>query len=231
MHPTSLIPYPRFIKIIVDHIITEHSDIAKRINEPYQKVENDEVVKSIFNSRKRKGRGMRIPEWLLTEEIKQTKNYKRKQPDPTNPILTTDQIDVDSLDEATQVSIAIARSVKEYEAQRAIKKVDKYLIDEDIEKLVEGDETDADKFADDMMNSQEDPGTWIEPESHKEISKMEKVANYMSIDEELEEESAEDALISKKGMCIVETKDTPITTPTRSPRTINDSLSSDKEKL
>ncbi|GKE14295.1 hypothetical protein Tco_1421872, partial [Tanacetum coccineum] len=33
-----------------------------RTNEPYHKVENDKV--------------MRIPEWLLTEEMKQTKDYK-----------------------------------------------------------------------------------------------------------------------------------------------------------
>ncbi|GKD95385.1 hypothetical protein Tco_1375222 [Tanacetum coccineum] len=76
MHPTIVIPYLRFIKIIVDHILTKHPDISKRLNEPYHRVENDEVVKLIFNSGKRKGRGMRIPEWLLTEDMKQTKKYK-----------------------------------------------------------------------------------------------------------------------------------------------------------
>ncbi|GKD88660.1 hypothetical protein Tco_1364167 [Tanacetum coccineum] len=107
MHLTTLIPYPRFTKIIVDHILTEHPDISKRTNEPYHRVENDEDVKLIFNSRKRKGRGMMIPEWLLTEEMKQTKNYK------------------------------LSRLSK-----------DEHLMDKDIEKLVEGEEINADSELD-----------------------------------------------------------------------------------
>ncbi|GJU55148.1 hypothetical protein Tco_1228862 [Tanacetum coccineum] len=33
MHPTGVIPYPRFTKIIVDYIMTEHPDIPKRFDE------------------------------------------------------------------------------------------------------------------------------------------------------------------------------------------------------
>ncbi|GKC53097.1 hypothetical protein Tco_1075842 [Tanacetum coccineum] len=113
MHPTTNIPYPRFTKIVTDHILTMHPDISKRTNEPYYIVENDKVVKSIFNSGK-------------------------------------------------------AKSTKEYETQHAIKKVDEHLLDEDIKKLVEGEEPDANKFVDDMMLSQEDPNTRIDPRSHKE---------------------------------------------------------------
>ncbi|GJY42275.1 hypothetical protein Tco_0429545 [Tanacetum coccineum] len=48
MHPTTLIPYPRFTTIIVDHILIEHPDILQRLNEPYHIVENDEqVVKKV----------------------------------------------------------------------------------------------------------------------------------------------------------------------------------------
>ncbi|GKE08012.1 hypothetical protein Tco_1411563, partial [Tanacetum coccineum] len=73
---TRAFPYPRFTKIIVDHILTENPNISKRLNEPYHRVANNEVVKSIFNYGKRKGLGMRIPEWMLTEEMKLTKHYK-----------------------------------------------------------------------------------------------------------------------------------------------------------
>ncbi|GKC79384.1 hypothetical protein Tco_1130158 [Tanacetum coccineum] len=76
MHSTTNVPYPRFTKIIIDHILTMHPEIPKRTTEPYHRVENDEVVKSIFNYGKTKRRGMRIPNWLLTEEIKQTNAYK-----------------------------------------------------------------------------------------------------------------------------------------------------------
>ncbi|GJS66459.1 hypothetical protein Tco_0681023 [Tanacetum coccineum] len=48
---------------------------------------------------------------------------------------------------------------------------------------------------------------------------------------EVEEEAVEDALIKRKGKGSLEIKDTPIATTPISPRTITDSLSSDKEKL
>ncbi|GKC35536.1 retrovirus-related pol polyprotein from transposon TNT 1-94 [Tanacetum coccineum] len=48
MHPTRLIPYPRFIKIIVDHFMSENPDIPKRLHKHYHRVANDEIVKSIL---------------------------------------------------------------------------------------------------------------------------------------------------------------------------------------
>ncbi|GJR78442.1 hypothetical protein Tco_0149227 [Tanacetum coccineum] len=57
--------------------MTENHDIPRRLHEHYHKVENDKVVKSIFNSGKNKeGKGMLIPEWMLTEEMKQTAHYQ-----------------------------------------------------------------------------------------------------------------------------------------------------------
>nr|GEZ55641.1 hypothetical protein [Tanacetum cinerariifolium] len=157
---------------------------------------------------------------------------RRRQPDTETLVLTAYQINVDSLDEATRISLATARSIKDFDAQQVFKKVEEHLIDEDIEKLMEGDEEmDDDKFFDDVLNIQEDPGTRIESRSRTESPKVEKIVNYTSIDEEVKEESVEVALIRKKGKCILEIKDTPITTIIISPRTNNDSLSSDKEKL
>ncbi|GKB36094.1 hypothetical protein Tco_0881036 [Tanacetum coccineum] len=68
------------------------------------------------------------------------------------------------------------RSIEDFEAQQAIKKVDEHLMDEDIEKIVEGDE-----------------------DSDANNPETEKSAYVMQIDEEVEEESVEDALIRKKG--------------------------------
>ncbi|GJV28994.1 hypothetical protein Tco_1385442 [Tanacetum coccineum] len=61
-HPTTLIPYPTFTKIIVDHYMTKHPDISRRVHDNYHRVENDDLVKNIFNSGKNKeGAGMKIP--------------------------------------------------------------------------------------------------------------------------------------------------------------------------
>nr|GEU87386.1 hypothetical protein [Tanacetum cinerariifolium] len=42
------------MKIIIDHYMTENPDIPRRLHKYYRIVENDEVVKLIFNSRKNK---------------------------------------------------------------------------------------------------------------------------------------------------------------------------------
>nr|GEU59028.1 hypothetical protein [Tanacetum cinerariifolium] len=77
LHPTTLNPYPRFTKIIIDHYTTENPDIPRRLHEHYHIIKNDEVVKSIFNSGKNKERDrMLIPEWMLTEKIKLTAHHR-----------------------------------------------------------------------------------------------------------------------------------------------------------
>ncbi|GKB34998.1 hypothetical protein Tco_0879940 [Tanacetum coccineum] len=96
----------------------------------------------------------------------------RSQPDPKTPIPTSTEIDIDSLDEATQLSIATQRSIEDLEAQQNMSLWIK------------------------NFNSQEDPGTRLESESHKESPKVKKSAKVLIIhDDDEEEESAGDALI------------------------------------
>ncbi|GKF19490.1 hypothetical protein Tco_0068128 [Tanacetum coccineum] len=75
-HPTTLIPYPRFTKIIINHYMTKHPGISRRVHGNYHIVENDDLFKNIFNSGKNKeGTGMKIHAWMLTEEMKLTAHY------------------------------------------------------------------------------------------------------------------------------------------------------------
>ncbi|GKA51107.1 hypothetical protein Tco_0744303 [Tanacetum coccineum] len=63
MHPTTLIPYPRFTKMIVYHYMTKHPTISRRVHDNYHRIENDDLVKNIFNSGKIKERAeMKIPD-------------------------------------------------------------------------------------------------------------------------------------------------------------------------
>nr|GEW37435.1 retrovirus-related Pol polyprotein from transposon TNT 1-94 [Tanacetum cinerariifolium] len=43
-HPSTLIPYPRFTKLIVDHYMTAYPEISKRAHDQYHNVENDDMV-------------------------------------------------------------------------------------------------------------------------------------------------------------------------------------------
>nr|GEV06097.1 hypothetical protein [Tanacetum cinerariifolium] len=76
-HPTTLILYPRFTKLIVSHYMTAFPDISRRAHDKYHNFKDDEMVKSIFNSWKNKARvGLKIPSWMITDEMKLTKNYQ-----------------------------------------------------------------------------------------------------------------------------------------------------------
>ncbi|GJR43513.1 hypothetical protein Tco_1311616 [Tanacetum coccineum] len=75
-HPSILIPYPRFTKLIMGHYMTAYPEISRRVRDKYNNLEHDEMVKSIFNSGKNKaGVRMKIPSWMITDEMKLTKNY------------------------------------------------------------------------------------------------------------------------------------------------------------
>ncbi|GKB40219.1 hypothetical protein Tco_0885161 [Tanacetum coccineum] len=76
-HPTSSIPYPRFTKIIVIHYMTIFPDISRRARDKYHNLQDDDIMKNIFNSGRHKDKvGMQIPAWMITEEMKHTEHYQ-----------------------------------------------------------------------------------------------------------------------------------------------------------
>ncbi|GJS68713.1 hypothetical protein Tco_0683278 [Tanacetum coccineum] len=76
-HPASSIPYPRFTKIIISHYMTIFPDISRRARDIYHNLQDDDIMKNIFNSGRNKNKvGMRIPAWMITEEMKQTEHYR-----------------------------------------------------------------------------------------------------------------------------------------------------------
>ncbi|GJW58189.1 retrovirus-related pol polyprotein from transposon TNT 1-94 [Tanacetum coccineum] len=76
-HPTSSIPYPRFTKIIVNHYMTIFPDISRRARDMYHNLQDDDIMKNIFNSGRHKNKvGMKIPDWMLTDEMKQSEHYR-----------------------------------------------------------------------------------------------------------------------------------------------------------
>ncbi|GJT40195.1 hypothetical protein Tco_0940060 [Tanacetum coccineum] len=76
-HPTSLISYPRFTKIIVSHFMTIFPEISRRARDMYHDLHDDDIMKNIFNSGRHKYKvGMQIPNWMITEEMKHTEHYR-----------------------------------------------------------------------------------------------------------------------------------------------------------
>ncbi|GJW87392.1 hypothetical protein Tco_0162732 [Tanacetum coccineum] len=76
-HPATSIPYPRFTKIIISHYMTIFPEISRRARDAYHNLQDDDIMKNIFNSGRNKNKvGMRIPAWMITEEMKLTEHYK-----------------------------------------------------------------------------------------------------------------------------------------------------------
>ncbi|GJT48696.1 hypothetical protein Tco_0974853 [Tanacetum coccineum] len=76
-HPTSSIPYPRFTKIIISHYMTNFLEISRRVRDMYHNLKDDDIMKNIFNSGRHKDRvEMKIPDWMISEEMKHTEHYR-----------------------------------------------------------------------------------------------------------------------------------------------------------
>nr|GEV90760.1 hypothetical protein [Tanacetum cinerariifolium] len=94
---------------------------------------------------------------------------------PPNPVAhQVADIDVTNLDEATQMSLNTARSIDDFEISKLSRKLMRNWLE--IEKIVKrNDDVDENQFVDEILNRQEDPNTRIEPGSHKERPKVEKM--------------------------------------------------------
>nr|GEV56211.1 integrase, catalytic region, zinc finger, CCHC-type, peptidase aspartic, catalytic [Tanacetum cinerariifolium] len=77
LHSTSSIPYPRFTKIIIGYYMANFPEILGRARDKYHNMKDDDLMKIIFNSGRYKDKvGMKIPYWIVSEEMKQTEQYQ-----------------------------------------------------------------------------------------------------------------------------------------------------------
>ncbi|GJY11893.1 hypothetical protein Tco_0381202 [Tanacetum coccineum] len=92
----------------------------------------------------------------------------QQKPSTTTPLPPCDDQERDDIIEATQLSLALNKTVKVYEEQQNVAADEKKLLRR-LEKLVEGeDESDADEFADTVFLCDEDSGNRLELRSHKD---------------------------------------------------------------
>ncbi|GKB63493.1 hypothetical protein Tco_0919679 [Tanacetum coccineum] len=97
----------------------------------HHNLDDDMMVKNIFNSGKHKDRvGMKLPSWMITDKMKLIENYRMYATVFEVEVPTTQSQPIES----TQ------KSHDELEAKQNVQKVEEHLIAEEIEKLVEGAE-------------------------------------------------------------------------------------------
>ncbi|GJV84500.1 hypothetical protein Tco_1524398 [Tanacetum coccineum] len=125
--------------------MTRFPKILRRAHDKYHNLEDDEIVKSIFNSGKNKVRvGMKILSWMITDEIKLTKNYPMTTSAPRTPNPDVAEGESSASRKSTiirlytiQLSLAEQKSHEELKAKQNEEKVKKHLMAEEIKKLVE----------------------------------------------------------------------------------------------
>nr|GEW26546.1 retrovirus-related Pol polyprotein from transposon TNT 1-94 [Tanacetum cinerariifolium] len=167
----NVIQYPRFPKLIIADFIKKYSSISPRLEKDYHSIKEDIPLVSVYTMRNVTIRGMLIPNAFLTKKICATDDYKEKKKQSTTPIPPpSDDRERDEITEATLLSLTLQKTALVLEAQENVTKVQKKLEEDEIEKIVEGEE-DAEsyvsEFVDSMFNDDDDFGTKIELESHK----------------------------------------------------------------
>ncbi|GKB49174.1 hypothetical protein Tco_0899927 [Tanacetum coccineum] len=224
------VQYPRYTKLIINHVFATYPSISRRLNELYHNLKDDDLLQMMFTTRKPEDAiAMRILDELLTEGIKKNKAYKAYDDDYNCiAVLTTQPSLVVSTQGPNRTHSAPSspkpkRTPKKKEEKvrgessepkKTLKfkittkkpdpvapipttvEVEKDLmteIEQEIDKMNEGEEEEDLGFVDRLLLSQEDPGT------RKQTGSL-----------EIREEK----------------KQTPIATPHRSPRI---DLSLDKE--
>ncbi|GJV80086.1 hypothetical protein Tco_1515956, partial [Tanacetum coccineum] len=168
----------------------------------------------------------------------------QQRPSTTNIPPLSDDRERDEIHEATLLSLALHKITKIAEEQENVVVVKEKILEEDVEKIVEGgdEESYASEFTDSVFLDEEDFGTRLEPKSHKE--------NLKEINDDEEEEEEKDdkkkddnddddddddddhddhALIKNKRTSSLENRTEKMQTATSSPpRSPKKALSSDK---
>ncbi|GKB95609.1 hypothetical protein Tco_0981746 [Tanacetum coccineum] len=251
-----VIQYPRFTKLIIADLMKKFNSIPLRLEEDYHFIKGDILLVSVYTTENVTVQGMLIPNDFITDDIRYTEEYKeymkvfvrkkrkqvsretssprkslkvtikQKKPSTTPLLHPRDDRERDEMAEATLLSLTLHKTTLATEAKENIAKVQEKLDEEEIEKMVEGEDDEelyASEFTDSMLN--DDFDIRIEPGSHKEHPK-----NVVDDDDETGKEKKYDMKNDEKAnddenkdetssMEIRKEKmQTRIPSPTRSPR-------------
>ncbi|GJZ29548.1 hypothetical protein Tco_0574195 [Tanacetum coccineum] len=150
--------------------------------------------------------------------------FKQQKAISTDIPPLSDDRERDEIHEETLLSLALHKTTKIVEEQENIVVVENKILEEDVDKILEGEDEEsyASEFAEMVLLDKEDSGTRLEPESHKE--------NLKEVDDDDDEDETKDdkkddndddqddhALIRNKRVCSLEIRNEKMQTPTSSP--------------
>nr|GEW03673.1 hypothetical protein [Tanacetum cinerariifolium] len=234
LHSRSLIPYPRFTKIIIGHYMTNLPEISRCTRDKYHNLKDDDLMKNIFNSGRYKDKS---PSTESTQGTHRTPSAPRS-PNPkvdaakSTPVQTVDKADKLILQDTLQVSLVEHKSRQEQKARENVALVETHLASVEIEKMVEGQENVTDDSSIPRNDEHNIFNTRLEPRSDKESLKVgitDVIVHVNVYDEEEEEDEITDEVYKlkrrEKWKNVEESRITSFPTPIRSPRIHTDLIS------
>ncbi|GJS23625.1 hypothetical protein Tco_0452257 [Tanacetum coccineum] len=259
---TSSIPYPRFTKIIVSHYMTIFPDISRRVRDMYHNLQDDDIMKNIFNTGRHKNKvGMKIPDWMITDEMKQTEHYRMytevfgidvpmTQSQPTesthgmprttstsrSPNPNKEVAESSALRRSTVIRLRLPERRSTCLTPPApvptVDKADEMILQDTLQlSLVE-------HKSHEEQEARENVALVDEHLASEEVEKMKRRRDtnvYHTVNVTDEDEEITDEVYElkrrEKGKNVEETRNSPIPTPIRSPRIHTNLVSSDTEKL
>ncbi|GKA55589.1 hypothetical protein Tco_0754661 [Tanacetum coccineum] len=182
--------------------MTNFPEISRRVRDRYHNLKDDDIMKNIFNSGRYKVRvEMKIPDWIISEEMKHTEHYQmyvkvfgidvsltqsqstestqgthRTPSAPRSPNPNMDFGVSSAPKRSTMIrflSLVEHKSQEEQEARENMELVNKHLASMEIEKMVEGQANAIDDSSIPRNDDQNIPSTRLEPKSDKESPKVE----------------------------------------------------------
>nr|GFB00193.1 hypothetical protein [Tanacetum cinerariifolium] len=179
---------------------------------------------------------MKIPDWMISEEMKQTENYRiSTRLIPSAPVPTVDKADELILQDTLQVSLAKHKSRQEQEGRENMGLVKEHLASVEIEKMVEGQEHVVDDSSIPRNDEHNILGTRLEPRNDKESPEVEFTNVVIHVNVYDKEDKITDEVYElkrmEKGKNVKEFRITTFPTPVRSPRIHTDLVSSDTKNL
>ncbi|GJR16570.1 retrovirus-related pol polyprotein from transposon TNT 1-94 [Tanacetum coccineum] len=150
-----VIQYPRFTKIIIVDLMKKFLSIPLRLEKDYLSIKDDIPLVSVYFTGNETVRGMLIPDAFLTKEICATNDYKEYETVFVNVVVPMNQlqpvVSTQGMHSSPQKSLKV--TIKQKQVVEGKKDKESY----------------ADKFVASMIhNDDDDSGTRIEAESHKE---------------------------------------------------------------
>ncbi|GJT71380.1 retrovirus-related pol polyprotein from transposon TNT 1-94 [Tanacetum coccineum] len=237
-HPTSSIPYLRFTKIIISHYMTCIPDISRRVRDMYHNLQDDDIMKNIFNSGRHKDKvDMQIPDWMIIEEMKQTEHYRMcgdvfgldvplTLSQPTESTQGMHRTPAATLRRSTRLTPPAPVPI--------VDKADEMILQDTLQiSLAEHksrEEQEARENAELPRSDKESQEVEITNDKEVEITNVVIPVNVNEEEEEITDEVYEFKR-REKGKIVEESRSTPFPTPIRSPRIHTHLVSLDTKKL